>query len=193
MTKQLRNYSILGAIAACLSTVSAAAAVEIYKADPNHSSVNFKIRHVFSPVPGTFRIFDATIAYDRENPANNSVEATIEVSSVDTYNNKRDKHLLTEDFFNEPVFPDMTFVSTHWEPAGTDRFAVTGDLTIFSTTKEVVLDVHLMGSGPNQRGVFLTGWRATTLLDRTDFGIKHGRSTVGDEVSVEIFVEARRQ
>ena len=193
MIKQLRNYSILGAIAACLSTVSAAAAVEIYKADPNHSSVNFKVRHFFSPVPGTFRIFDATIAFDRENAANNSVEATIEVSSVDTNNTKRDKHLLNEDFFNEPVFPKMTFVSTQWKPAGEDKFAVTGDLTILSITKEVVLDVQLMGAGPNHRGVFLTGWQAETSLDRTDFGITYGRSTVGDEVSVEIFIEARRQ
>ena len=193
MIKKLLNYPIVGLITTCLSTASATAAVEIYKADPNHSSVNFKVRHFFSPVPGAFRIFDATIAYDRENSVNNSMQATIDVSSVDTKNNKRDKHLLNDDFFNAPFFPEINFVSTHWEPVGESRFSVTGDLTILSITREVVLDVHLMGSGTNHKGVFLTGWQATTSLDRTDFGITYGRSTVGDEVSVEIFVEARRQ
>ncbi len=180
-----------------LMTCVAQAAVETYKFDPSHSSISFSVRHFFSPVPGNFSDFTGTIKYDPESPANNSVEAVINVGSVDTNNAKRDKHLQSGDFFNSESHPTMTFKSTSWESAGENKFKVTGDLTILETTRSVVLDVELLGSGEvgsGERKKYISGWTATTDLKRTDFGIDYGLlSVIGEDVSIAITVEAIRQ
>ena len=172
------------------STVSGE--VETYKIDPAHSSISFKVRHFFTPVPGRFPDFKGTIKLDRENPANNYAEAVIEATSVDTNNERRDKHLRNDDFFNTSVFPAIEYVSTAWEKTGKDQFKVTGKLTILETIRNVVMDVRLLGSG-SRRGKFLTGWEATTTLDRTDYGITYGQGIVGNEVQIEITIEAARK
>jgi len=169
-----------------------APALETYKIDSSHSAITFKVRHFFTQVPGSFANFQGTIKLDKTNPANNSAEAVIQVASVDTNDAKRDSHLKTEDFFEATAFPAMTFESTRWEALGGNKHRVTGNLTIKETTKEVVLDVLMLGSG-EKRGKHLTGWQATTTLDRTDFGVSYGRGVVGADVAVEINVEAVRQ
>ena len=166
--------------------------VETYKIDRTHSAITFKVRHIFSQLPGNFSDFQGTIKIDPTNPANNSVEAVIQIASVDTRNEKRDKHLQTEDFFKSEAYPTMAFKSTQWEPQGGERFLVTGDLTIMETTKAVTLDVTLLGAG-ERRGKYLTGWLATTTLDRNEFGITHGAPMIGPDVTVEINVEAVRE
>ncbi len=196
MSKQIRHtatYALAAAIALCSLSQPLVGAVETYKADPSHSGIGFKVRHFFSSVPGTFTNFEATIKRDTENPENNSVEAVITIASINTNNAKRDKHLQSDDFFNEPVHPQMTFKSTRWDVVGENQYRVTGNLTMLEVTKEVVLDVTLTGSGPNHRGVFLTGWEAKTTLDRHDFGVSYGSRIVGSEVTVEISIEAQRQ
>lgn len=194
----MRNISILTrnllALASfAIFTTSLNAEVEVYNIDPNHSSVGFKIRHFFSQVPGSFTEFSGTITVDKENPENNKTEAVIKVTSVDTNNEKRDKHLLGDDFFSAPDFPQITFKSTKWEKTGEDKFTVTGDLTIKDITKKVTLDVSLLGFGENHRGKQLSGWSATTTLNKQDFGITYGSGILGDEVAVEINIEAVRQ
>ena len=88
----------------------------------------------------------------------------------------------------------MTFKSTKWSKAlGDNKFKVAGDLTIRGTTKEVVLDVELLGFGEGRPGVFLSGWEATTMLDRTEWSITGGQPAVGDEVEVTINIEAVRE
>jgi polyisoprenoid-binding protein YceI len=166
--------------------------VETYKIDQTHSAITFKIRHIFSQLPGNFSDFEGTIKIDPANPANNSVEAVIQIGSVDTRNEKRDRHLRAEDFFKSEAYPTMTFKSTQWRPQGRERFLVTGDLTIMEITKEVTLDVTLLGSG-KRRDKYLTGWLATTTLDRNDFGIIHGAPMIGPDVTVEINIEAVRE
>ncbi len=100
-------------------------------------------------------------------------------------------------FFHVLTHPTMTFTSTSWEPAGENKFKVTGDLTIFETTKSIVLDVTLLGAGEvgqGDRKKYISGWTATASLKRTEFGIDYGLlSMIGDDVSIEITVEAVRQ
>ncbi len=173
---------------------AAQAAADTYEVDQAHSSITFQVRHFFSPVPGNFSDFQATIQYDPENPANNSAKAVINVKSVDTNNEKRDGHLNSEDFFHSGAFPQITFQSTNWEPAGENKFNVTGDITIRDVTKPVVLDVTLLGAGDVGKGKYISGWMASTTLKRTDFGVDYGvLSVIGDDVSIEITVEAVRQ
>src|ERR1700679_2894181 len=93
----------LAAFALGLSS-AASAAVETYVIDPVHSSVGFSIRHIFSKVPGSFTKFSGVLTIDRDNLENSKAEATIEVGSVTTANEKRDNHLKTADFFDAAKF-----------------------------------------------------------------------------------------
>lgn len=187
----MRSLKLLALLlAACLP---AAAAVETFKFDPSHSAVTFRVRHFFTPVPGSFQQFEGTITVDRDDLENSSVEAVILAASIDTGNEKRDDHLRSGDYFDVSQHPELTFRSTDWKQTGENQFAVTGDLTIHGVTKTVILETHLLGFGPGMRGAFLSGWEATTTIDRNDFGISHGSAAVGSDVEISITVEAVRQ
>jgi polyisoprenoid-binding protein YceI len=169
------------------------AAVETYKIDPVHSSVGFSIRHFFSNVPGVFTKFSGVITVDRDNLENSTVEATIEIPSIDTRSEMRDNDLKSDKYFAADKFPAMTFKSKSWKKTGNDLYDVTGDLTIHGVTKEVVLKTKVLGFGPGMRGAMLSGWEASTTLNRNDFGITAFPKMLGDDVAVTISVEADQQ
>jgi polyisoprenoid-binding protein YceI len=172
---------------------SSQAAVETYKIDPVHSTVGFTIRHFFTPVPGGFTKFSGTITVYREHLENSSVTATIDVASIDTRSNMRDNDLRSSHFFDAAKFPSATFKSTTWKETGTGIFDVTGDLTIRDVTKPVVLKVKSLGFGPGMRGAMISGWEATTTINRNDFGITTYPKLLGDDVGITITVEADLQ
>jgi polyisoprenoid-binding protein YceI len=187
--------SKLLALAALASgLVSAApAAVETYTIDPVHSAVGFKIRHFVSHVPGHFTQFSGTITVDRDNLENSSVEATIDVGSLNTFNDHRDADLKSPSYFDSMKFGSITFKSTSWKKTGESTFDVTGNLTIKGTTKEIVLKVTLLAFGAGMRGAQLSGWEASTTLSRTDFGVNGPAmmgKALGDEVAISISIEA---
>jgi polyisoprenoid-binding protein YceI len=189
-TMNLRIRMLTSAALLASLALSASAAVETYKIDPAHSSVGFNIRHFFTKVPGSFAKASGTLKIDRDNLEQSSAEATIDVASVNTREDKRDKHLQSGDFFAAEKFPTMRFKSKAWKKTGADTYDVTGDLTIKDVTKEVVLKVKSLGFGPGARGAMLSGWEASTTLDRRDFGITYGQGVVGNEVDVQINIEA---
>jgi polyisoprenoid-binding protein YceI len=180
------------AAASGLATVSRAA-VETYTIDPVHSSVAFSVRHFLTKVPGRFTQFSGTIVVDRDNLENSTVNATIDVGSVDTDNDKRNAHLKSPDFFDAAKFATITFASKSWKKTGDNTFDVTGDLTIHGVTKEIVLKVDLIGFGPGMQGAQLSGWDASVTLNRQDFGVNGPAmlgKALGSEVGVSITVEA---
>ena len=172
----------------------AAKTLETFKIDTSHSSVKFSIRHFVAKTTGNFAEFDGIIKVDREDLTNSSVVATIQIPSVDTDNSKRDAHLQEADYFDSATHPTVSFESKEWKATESkNAFVVTGDLSIRGTTKEVDLDVELLGFGEGMRGAFLSGWEIKTMLDRTDFGVDGGQPAVGNEVDVTINIEAIRQ
>jgi len=185
---------ILALVALLSGLASAASAtVETYTIDPVHSSVAFSIRHFLSKVPGRFTQFNGTITVDRDNLENSSVEATISVGSVSTDTEKRDNDLKSPNFFDVATYANITFKSTAWKKTGDSTFDVAGDLTIHGVTKPVVLKVDLLGFGPGMMGAQLSGWDATTTINRQDFGVKGPAmlgKAVGNEVAITISVEA---
>lgn len=191
----MKHIPAAAAVAAlALSLLAPArAAVETYKIDPVHSTVGFTIRHFFTSVPGVFTKFAGTITVDRDNLENSSVEATIEVPSVDTRTQKRDDDLRSDHFFDAAKFPTIVFKSKSWKKTGPDTIDITGDLTIHGVTKEVVLKTKLLGFGPGMKGAMLSGWEATATLNRNDFGITRYPKLLGDDVPVTINVEADLQ
>jgi polyisoprenoid-binding protein YceI len=167
---------------------SAFAAADTWVVDTRHSSVNFSVRNFFVPVEGMLNVKEGTIVYDAQNPAQSSVEAVVAVTSINTQDADRDKHLNNQDFFLTSQFPTATFKSTQWTPAGENKFKVTGDMTIKDVTKPVTFDVTLLGSGPGPRGGQVSGWQAETKINRKDFGISYGPS-IADQVALTINIQ----
>jgi polyisoprenoid-binding protein YceI len=191
MNPSARILALSAAVAGLLS--STRAAVETYKIDPVHSSVGFTIRHFFTQVPGTFTKFSGAIAVDRDHLENSTAEATIDVESIDTRSDARNKDLRSDHFFDVAKFPTLTFKSKSWKATGADTFDITGDLTIRDVTKEVVLKAKSLGFGPGLKGSMLSGWEAATTINRNDFGITRYAGMLGNDVAVTITVEADLQ
>ena len=170
-----------------------------YEIDTVHSSIHFSVRHMMvSNVRGEFAKVSGTIKYDTDNPANSTVEATIDASSINTRDPQRDTHLKSADFLDVEKFPTLTFHSRKIE-SHQGGGKVKGDLTIHGVTREIVLEVEgptpeVKDTGGKQR----IGASATTKLSRKDFGLtwngvlESGGVIVGDEVKITIDVEAVR-
>lgn len=167
--------------------------------DPTHSTVEFSVKHMmFTTVKGRFGDVTGTIDFDPANPTAASVNAEIDVASIDTRSADRDNHLRSADFFDVERFPKMTFRSTRVEPKGDNKFTVYGELTIRDVTREVALDAEFQGSGKNPWGQEVAGFEASTTIDRTDFGLtwnaalETGGVLVSNEVKINLYIEATR-
>ncbi|WP_166999158.1 YceI family protein [Paramicrobacterium fandaimingii] len=160
--------------------------------DPAHSKLEFSLKHLMiSKVRGTFDVVDATVV-TAENPADSTIEATIDVSSVNTGQADRDGHLRTGDFFKVDEFPTMTFRSTKVSNNGDgDDFTVEGELTLRGVTKPVTLTGEF-GGVIDAQGQTKAGLTASTTINRLDFGvnwnaaIEAGGMTLGDKVAITL-------
>lgn len=177
-----------------------APAATTWSIDPSHSLVEFSVKHMmFTTVKGNFAGIKGTIVLDEANPANSSVEAEIDASSIVTRDEKRDAHLRSADFFHVEEHPTLAYKSRRVEPQGGDRAKVIGDLTIHGTTHEVVLDAEQTGRGTTPFGTQAVGFHATTKINRKDYGLTYnmaletGGVLVGDEIRIELEVEAVRR
>lgn len=164
--------------------------------DTTHSTVGFSIKHMmFAKVRGQFTDWTGSLSYDPENLANASVEATIQLSSIDTSNEQRDGHLRSPDFFEVEKHPTMTFKSSSWTKSG-GQLAVQGELSLHGVTKPVELTVTENGTGIDPWGNKRIGFTAQTVINRKDFGLgwntalEAGGVLVGEEVSIDIEVQA---
>jgi polyisoprenoid-binding protein YceI len=159
--------------------------------DPAHAEVTFSVKHLaISKVRGSFDKFDVTVVTG-EHPGDITVEATIDVASVNTNQKDRDNHLRTSDFFLVEEYPTMTFKSTSIETDG-DEFTMVGDLTLRGVTKPVTLKGELGGIITDGYGQTKAGATASTKINRKDFGVawnmalEGGGLTLGDEVSINV-------
>jgi polyisoprenoid-binding protein YceI len=153
----------------------------VWKLDPAHSAVVFSIRHLgLSKVRGRFDRFDATLVVG-PTVDEISVDATVDMASVNTNNDDRDAHVRNTDFFDVDKHPTMRFTSTGLNPddAG-ETVKLAGDLTINGTTKPIVLDVEF-GGVEDFRGTNHAGFSATGELRRSEFGIDFGAIPMGGD------------
>jgi polyisoprenoid-binding protein YceI len=168
-----------------------------WRIDPLHSSAQFSVRHMMiSTVRGQFGGVKGMVLYDPKNPAASSVEATIDCSTVNSGEAKRDADLKTAEFFDVKKYPVMTFKSTKVDVAGAGKLKVTGDLTINAITRQVVLDLD-QPTEPikDTMGRQKIGVSGLTKIGRKDFGILYnpvmesGGVAVSDEVSIILEIE----
>ncbi len=166
-----------------------------YTIDPDHSSITFKIRHLFSKTNGQFKQFKGTVDYEPGKPETWKTQAVIQAASIDTNVEPRDKHLRSKDFFEVETYPTLTFKSTKVTDATAEGAKLHGDLAMHGVTQPVVMDLAIHGVGKDPWGNTRAGFTATTKVDRKDFGltwnkaVETGGLLVGDEVEITLEIE----
>jgi polyisoprenoid-binding protein YceI len=173
-------------------------AADLYNLDPGHTSIVFGVGHAnLSFVYGFFRRAQGSYIIDRTNPAACRFKFAVDVDSIDTNQADRDKHLLSEEFFDVRRFPRMTFDSTSCSRANTTDgsivYNVTGDMTIHGVTRQVTLPMRLLAEGDgaskkDRRTAFLCQFE----LKRSDYGM-NTVPLVGNAVGITISFEGIQQ
>lgn len=168
----------------------------LWKIDPTHSEVQFKVKHlVISTVTGSFGSFDGQIETDGEDFENANATFTADIDSISTNNEDRDQHLKSDDFFNAEEYPQLTFESKNFEKTGDGKYKVTGDLTIRDITKEIELDVVHGGTVGDPYGQTKAGFEVNGTINRKEFGLtwnavtEAGNVVVGDKIKLQLNVQ----
>jgi len=197
---RVSNFVTFAAFSALLLATAGAAVADVYKIDPVHSYVGFKIRHMMvTSVGGTFDKFEGTINFDPQDVTKSTVEVVIDASSINTRNEKRDGDLRSDKFFDVANHPQITFKSKRIEKTK-DGYTAVGDLTMRGVTKEVALPFTLGGPIANPWGKQVIGIDVTDFtINRQDYGVswntalEAGGVLVGDDVTIQLQVEAAKQ
>ena len=163
--------------------------------DPTHTTVEFAVKNLFLfTVNGSLAVQSGELVLDASDVGGSSVTASLEATSINTSNKRRDEHLRAAAFLDAEHCPEIRFQSTKVEP-GMDRdtLRVTGTLTIRERTKEIVLEVSDIDRSCSPNGEQVAYFTALTDLDRHDFGISSMRGLIGGKLKVTINLQATRR
>lgn len=170
-----------------------------WNVDKAHSNVKFTVTHLLvSEVEGSFKLFDGSMETSKPDFSDAKINFTVDVNSVNTDNDMRDKHLKSDDFFGAEKFPQMKFVSTSFKPVGDNKYKLAGNLTIKDVTKPVVFDVTYGGSTVAM-GKAKSGFKAKTTINRFDYNLKWDKATeagglvVSKEVDLVVNAELNKE
>jgi polyisoprenoid-binding protein YceI len=168
--------------------------------DANHSLIEFAALHfTIAYVKGRFRAFSGTINVDEQDLLSSSVDLTIDARSVESQAVQGREDLINgEEMLNTATYPQITFKSKRIEQTDLNTFVVTGDLNMRGTTREVQVPLTFNGLVTTRMGP-AAGFSGGLTLKLSDFGVpftrefEPGRRVVGDELRVELQVEAKPQ
>ena len=191
MNRTTRITALALAIAPALAFGQAAT----WNIDGSHTRTGFSVKHlVISDVKGEFAKTEGKAQIDEADLSKSTVEVTIDATSIDTRDAKRDSHLKSDDFFDAAKFPTITFKSTKVVAGKDGAVTVTGDLTMRGVTKPVTLEGSITQAivdpwGNSRRGASFSG-----KLDRKAWGISWSKiadvgAVAGDEVKLDIQAE----
>lgn len=179
-------------LASTLLASVAQAAPELYNIDNAHSFANWSLRHVVSKTTGTFNDISGTVLVDRENLANSSVVAKINVLSVNSGHAKRDAHIKESKYLDTENFSEMRFVSSKIEAKSATEGVMTGAFTLHGVTKEISLSFKVLGFGIDPWGGQRSGFEAHTSIKASDFGFGWAakpNAPVGDDIEITLLIE----
>jgi len=191
---KVRNSII--AISLLAGSNFAVAGQEAYSIDNAHSFANWTIRHVASKTSGTFSDITGKLLIDKDNLANSSVEAKINVLSVNTSNAKRDEHIKKEEYLDAAKFGEITFVSTKVVANSAIEGVLTGNLSLHGVTKTISFPFKVLGFGSDPWGGYRTGIEAHTMIKASDYGFGWASKVgapVGDDIEVTLLIEGVKQ
>jgi polyisoprenoid-binding protein YceI len=164
--------------------------------DPAHSQVTFSVKHMMvSKVRGRLGRISGKLELDPDRPESADFEIAVDVTGLNTGDDRRDGHLRSADFFDADTHPAITFKSNAIFAKGEGRYTASGDLTIRGTTRPASFDIELLGIAADARGATKLGATASTTIDRTDFGLTWNMPVpngvlVGEKVKIEVDLQA---
>lgn len=191
MKSFLLAFGILG-----LAAPLAGAQTSTWAIDPNHSEVDFTVRHMeVSNVHGRIGGIKGNIAVSDTDATKSTVSVTIDLSTIDTGVSGRDSDLKGPNWFDAAKFPTASFESTSVTVSGA-RMKIDGNLTLHGVTRPVELDVE--GPSPTVPGMDHkphSGYSATTTIKRKDFGVGANapNTVVSDDIKLTIDLEVAKQ
>jgi polyisoprenoid-binding protein YceI len=166
--------------------------------DKAHTNVRFSVAHlVVSDIDGSFKSFDGSMTASKPDFSDAVINFTADVSSVNTDNENRDKHLQSDDFFNAAKFPQIKFASKSFQSLGNNKYTLTGDLTIRDVTKPVSFDVSYGGTVTAMGGTH-AGFKAKATINRFDYNLKWSAATeagglvVGKDVDITLNIDMKK-
>jgi len=175
------------------TSVSPNVGTTTWNIDSAHTQAEFSVKHLMiATVRGHFGNVTGTVTIQNDDPTTANVDVTIDATSIDTRDEKRDAHLRSQDFFNVDKYPVITFKSTRAERAGERGYRLTGELTIAGVTRPVTLDVEDQGRAKDPWGNEKAAFSATTKIKRSEFGLtwnvalEAGGMLVGDDIKISI-------
>ncbi len=177
------------------TTVASAAESGQYAVEPYHTRIVFAVSHMgFTTWYGDFTGASGSLTFDAKAPAKSSLSISIPTGSVATTNAKLDGELKSATWFDATQYPTITFQATGIKVTGKSTGHITGNLTFHGVTKAVTLLAHFNGAGTNPLDhKYTIGFNATTLIKRSEFGVKTYVPVVGDEVTVTISAAFEKQ
>ncbi len=167
---------------------------ENYTLDPAHTFVLWHINHMgFSYFAGKWFIQSGSLVLDPQHPEKSSVKAIINMEKVDTGLDDLNEHLQGPAFFDVSNYPTATFVSDKVTLTGKNSADVRGMLTLHGVSRPVVLKTILNKAGKHPyTKAEVVGFSATTTIKRSDYKIKTLLPSLGDDVNLDIEVEAQK-
>ena len=197
---------ILISLSACISWVTPSVTPELtqlqageFTLDPNHAALIFKVSHLgLSTYVGRFNQFDAQLRFDPNNMQAASLEASVQISSIDVNNEKLASTLQNSTWFDSKTFPQALFKSQKVTPINADgsdnQFAFEGLLTLHGVTKPVTFSATFHGAADNwMTGKYTLGFSAVGTIKRSDFDMSSYIPIVGDDIALEIYAEFLKQ
>jgi polyisoprenoid-binding protein YceI len=170
-------------------------------ADPMHSEVQFKVKHLMiTTVTGYFNHFTVEAeSEDEQFTGARNIVFTADVNSINTNNEQRDTHLKSADFFDVEQHNEIRFVGTKYENVGGNDFKLHGDLTIRNITKPVTVNVEFGGIVVDPYGQTKAGFTANAKISRKEFGLtwnavtEAGSVVVSDEIKLQAEIQLVKQ
>jgi polyisoprenoid-binding protein YceI len=193
----IRTMPLIATLALLVAAIPAGAGTIHYPVDASHSQVGFEVRHILSTVPGRFDAFEGSVWVDPDDIEKTlKISGTVQMTSVNTNDKKRDDHLRSPDFFDAENHPKMTFESKSVKKKG-DKYLVTGDLTMRGVTKSVDWEVVVHGFVDHPfTNTPMTALDLTGVINRQDFGVSFSKTLetgsllVGNDVTMTVHIEA---
>lgn len=161
-----------------------------YAIDPAHSNVSFSVNHMgYANIVGRFNEFSGSINIAEKGKSQLAV--AIKTASVDSNHEKRDEHLRSPDFFNAKQFPEITFTSPL--SLSSDGKTLSGEIEILGVKKPVTLSLEKGNEAKDPWGLYRIGYTASTSIKRSDFGMDFMAGGIGDDVAINLQIEAVKQ
>lgn len=196
--KNIKNFFFFLVLLVAGTTVANAQGK--WSLDNSHSEVKFTVQHlVISEVTGNFKKFAGDITASKEDFSDLNVNFTIDATSINTDNERRDQHLRGDDFFSTEKFPEIKFVGKSFKKIEGKKYQLTGDMTIRDVTKTVTLDVVFNGTIKDPWGNTKAGFKIIGSINRFDYGLKWNNATeagglvVGQDVAFTVNLELKKE